>query len=116
MSEPLPSYRVQPTPELFRNAATVLRERGLSRGKFLDPDGSGAVCALGACAVAGGYEPDEGGYMVPIHNFLAEMLRGGRPDPFSFLTIVALNDAAEDVEEMATFLETAADYAGEVKE
>ncbi len=115
MSEPMPSYHVRPTPWLFLTAAEVLRERGLSREKFLDPDGSGAVCVLGACAVAAGFHPDEGAYMVQVHDFLAEMLRGGRPDPNSFLTVIRRNDEAEDTEEMATFLETAADYAEEAQ-
>ncbi len=114
MSEPLPSHRVEPSAELFRRAAQVQRERGLFKDKFVDPNGSGAVCALGAVAVAAGFEPDEGGYMVKIHDFLSSMLMGGRPDAYPFLTVIAQNDHAKSAEEMATFLEAAADYVGEV--
>ncbi len=109
MSEPLPSHRVQPSPELFREAAKIIRRRGLAREKFVAPDGSGKVCALGACAVAAGYEPDEGAWMVPVCQFLAGILwESTAQDPQPFLTVTAHNDHAKDAEEIATWLEYAA--------
>ncbi len=109
MSEPLPSHRVQPSPELFRKAAQIVRKRGLAREKFIAPDGSGKVCALGACAVAAGFEPDEGAWMVPVAEFLASVLWASTaPDPQPFLTVTAHNDYAKDAEEIAAWLEYAA--------
>ncbi len=109
MSEPLPSHRVQPSPELFRKAAQIVRKRGLAREKFIAPDGSGKVCALGACAVAAGYDPDEGAWMVPLHEFLSSILwQSEEPDSYPFLTVTAHNDHAKDAEEIAAWLEYAA--------
>ncbi len=115
MSEPLPSHRVQPTPELFREAARIVRERGLAREKFIAPDGSGKVCALGACAVAAGFDPDEGGWMVPVTEFLSSILcQSEEPDSQQFLTVTSHSDHAKDAEEIAAWLEYAAIEAEEV--
>jgi hypothetical protein len=109
VTAPLPSHRVQPSPELFRKAAQVVRKRGLAREKFIAPDGSGKVCMLGACAVAAGFDPDEGAWMVPVQEFLSSIVwDSDRPDTQPFLTVTAHNDRAQDAAEVAAFLEYAA--------
>ena len=106
------AHRVQPTPELLRQAAAVLRERGLSRGKFKNPN-TGAVCMLGACAVAADLrDPDEGGYMHPVYEYLATVLEGERGLVSGFVATTVFNDKARDVEEVAQFLELAAEALG----
>jgi len=102
--------RVEPTPELFRTAAQILRERGLYREKFIDPDGSGQVCMLGAVGIAAGLDDlDQAAYMVQVQEFLAAVLNGGRPSATPFIRVTEFNDRADDVEQVATFLEMAAE-------
>jgi hypothetical protein len=106
-------WSTQPTPDLLRQAAEILRQRGLARGKFKDPNGSGSVCMLGACALAAGSDdPDDGGYMPQVVEFLAQGL-AETPTPFNEVT--RFNDLAADVEAVATFLEQAAQRAEEVE-
>ena len=106
MTGPLPSHRVQPTPELFQRAIDVLHERGWAKAKFTTPDG---LCLLGACAVAAGFNPDEGAFIVRVYDFLSEVLLDGQSDPQSFLRVTEFYDAAESVGEIIAFLQTAAE-------
>jgi hypothetical protein len=101
---------INPTPELFREAAQIIRERGLAREKLVKPDGT--VCLMGACGIAAHLpDLDEAAYMTQVHRALAETIEN-RDVPltdFAFSIVSQHNDyELEDAEQAAQLLERAA--------
>lgn len=96
---------------IYRDAASVIRTRGLAKETFRRPYG-GAVCSIGALAEA----LDEDDYVKVAHDYeitgpLARTIgwHPGRADEEPTMTIYSWNDKPERTEEqvVAAFEETA---------